>query len=216
MDLRFDREIALKAALRLLNEVGIDKLTMRALGNAINVQAPSLYYYFPSKQALLDAMADAIVQPAMDVIAADSELNTVVLEVGRRFRNALLQYRDGAKVFAGSYAVTPGVLKLSDTLLAAFLKSGFDETAATHSTFNLLYYVLGFVLEEQAFAQRYGDAVSENSQMQVRREFRDLMAKGYPAIDRSLEAILNIDFDKRFDFGLATHLNGFKAMLNEV
>ena len=54
------QELIVRAALTLLDEVGLEGLTMRRLATALKIQAPSLYWHFPNKQALLDGMADAI------------------------------------------------------------------------------------------------------------------------------------------------------------
>ena len=54
------QEVIVRAALTLLDEVGLEGLTMRRLATALKIQAPSLYWHFPNKQALLDGMADAI------------------------------------------------------------------------------------------------------------------------------------------------------------
>ncbi len=50
------REEILEAARKLVQEEGIKGLTMRALGRAVGVTAPTLYDYFPSKEAVLDAL----------------------------------------------------------------------------------------------------------------------------------------------------------------
>src|SRR5262245_29540883 len=50
------RQDILDAARRLVQEEGIRGLTMRALGRAVGVTAPTLYDYFPSKEAVLDAL----------------------------------------------------------------------------------------------------------------------------------------------------------------
>jgi TetR/AcrR family tetracycline transcriptional repressor len=57
------QEVIVRAALTLLDEVGLEGLTMRRLATALKIQAPSLYWHFPNKQALLDGMADAIFAP---------------------------------------------------------------------------------------------------------------------------------------------------------
>jgi AcrR family transcriptional regulator len=50
----------LDAAWRQVDEVGIGELSLRRLAEAVGMRAPSLYVYFPSKDALYDALfADA-------------------------------------------------------------------------------------------------------------------------------------------------------------
>ncbi len=55
-------ERVVEAALRLADEHGLEALTMRRLGTALGVEAMSLYRHVASKEALLDALADAIVR----------------------------------------------------------------------------------------------------------------------------------------------------------
>ena len=50
------REEILQAARTLVQQEGIKGLTMRALGRAVGVTAPTLYDYFPAKEAVLDAL----------------------------------------------------------------------------------------------------------------------------------------------------------------
>ena len=50
------RERILTAARAVLLEVGIDGLTTAAVAEAADISAPTLYYYFPSLQVLVDAL----------------------------------------------------------------------------------------------------------------------------------------------------------------
>ena len=59
--MRIQREQVVAAAWALLDEAGLEGLTMRVLAKALSIQAPSLYWHFPGKQALLDAMADTLI-----------------------------------------------------------------------------------------------------------------------------------------------------------
>ena len=46
---KIERDTVVTTALELLDEVGIDGLTMRRLAQALDVQAPSLYWHFANK-----------------------------------------------------------------------------------------------------------------------------------------------------------------------
>ena len=67
-----DRRRVADTALRLLNEVGLEGLTLRAIARELNVKAPALYWHFKDKQALLDEMATEMYRR----IAADAALDT--------------------------------------------------------------------------------------------------------------------------------------------
>src|SRR5579875_3593997 len=55
-----DREHVVRVALDLLDEVGLDELTMRRLADRLGVTAASLYWHVRDKDELLALLADAI------------------------------------------------------------------------------------------------------------------------------------------------------------
>ena len=97
---RLKRDDVLRAALDLLNEVGIDALSTRKLAEKLGVQSPTLYWHFKSKGALLDAMSAAIMLESRARFAPESHARWQdwVLADGCSFRQALLAYRDGARL----------------------------------------------------------------------------------------------------------------------
>ena len=76
----------------------------RKLAQALNIQAPSLYWHFNAKQALIDGMADALVENVARHCPSDQTWDEQVRHLALEFRQALLQRRDGARVFAGTSA----------------------------------------------------------------------------------------------------------------
>src|ERR1043165_9665391 len=101
---RLHRDDVLRAALDLLNEVGIDALSTRKLAERLGVQSPTLYWHFKSKGALLDAMSTAVMQHsrAPSLPGPDEHWREWLLADVRSFRRALLAFRDGARLHAGT------------------------------------------------------------------------------------------------------------------
>lgn len=64
--MKLDANVIGAAALELLDETGLDGLTMRKVASALNVQAPALYWHVKNKQELLDVMARAVFTAAVD------------------------------------------------------------------------------------------------------------------------------------------------------
>ena len=56
-----DRRRILLAAIEFIDEKGLRKLTMRALGTRLGVEAMSLYHYVPSKDSLLDGVVETVI-----------------------------------------------------------------------------------------------------------------------------------------------------------
>lgn len=191
------------AAFDLLNHVGLDGLTMRALATRLNVQAPTLYWHVPSKQALLDHLANALVARAVSRIKTDDAPLTVLRSVAQELRSALLEKRDGARVFAGTYVIGEHVFKLSDIALEALLKSGVHRQDAVDHMFNLIHYVLGFTIEEQALDNRW---IAPDERSAVRKAFADFADERYPTLSLCTKEILEPDFDRRFTLGVNSFL----------
>jgi len=55
--MKVNREIVVAAGLNLLNEVGLEQLTLRRLAKKLKIQAPTLYWHFKSKQELINQQA---------------------------------------------------------------------------------------------------------------------------------------------------------------
>ncbi|HHU1358922.1 TPA: tetracycline resistance transcriptional repressor TetR(A), partial [Escherichia coli] len=93
----------IRAALDLLNEVGVDGLTTRKLAERLGVQQPALYWHFRNKRALLDALAEAMLAEnhTHSVPRADDDWRSFLIGNARSFRQALLACRDGARIHAG-------------------------------------------------------------------------------------------------------------------
>lgn len=202
-----DKKAVVATALTLLDDVGYDGLTMRVLAKALGVQAPTLYWHFPSKQDLLDQMADALVAPVVARVDPTAAPRELLCALAHNLRTALLSRRDGARVYAGTYVMGDNVFALADAALAAVLRCGLDEGAATDAMFNLIYYVLGFTIEEQGSSTRW-DPVDVEA---VRAQFTEVAGSRFPALSRCRDFIVTDNFDVRFDRGLEGFLASVRA-----
>ncbi|MEO1646597.1 MAG: helix-turn-helix domain-containing protein, partial [Chloroflexota bacterium] len=76
-------ELFLTTALQLAEEAGdVQKISLRQLGKALNVDPTAVYRYFPSKGALVDAMHKRIVSsllPEDDLLTGDWRERITVL-----------------------------------------------------------------------------------------------------------------------------------------
>lgn len=151
---RLNRDDVLRAALDLLNEVGIDALSTRRLADRLGVQSPTLYWHFKSKGALLDAMSAAIMQRsrAPSLPGPDEDWREWLLADGRSFRRALLAFRDGARLHAGT---RPGEAQREsiEARLRLLCAAGFEPGSATLLLMSVGRFVVGWVLEEQSMQQ---------------------------------------------------------------
>src|SRR5215469_11608803 len=57
------RERLVEAALQLVNEEGLEGLSMRALADSLEVKAASLYWHVRDRRELLELLAESILEP---------------------------------------------------------------------------------------------------------------------------------------------------------
>ena len=151
-----------QAALDLLDETGMDGLTVRALASRLGVQAPALYWHVRNKQALLDEMATQIWRQVGDVMAGlpgDLPWRELMRTYAATVRKELLGRRDGAKAFSGTTLTDPEVVRRQEVTFARLVGQGFTLRQAARSLLLLHYFTIGACVEEQATAQaiRSGD-----------------------------------------------------------
>lgn len=106
---KLDKGTVIAAALELLNEVGMDNLTTRKLAERLKVQQPALYWHFQNKRALLDALAEAMLMErhTRSLPKEGEDWRVYLKENALSFRTALLSYRDGARIHAGTRPTEP-------------------------------------------------------------------------------------------------------------
>lgn len=156
-----DRQSILQQAFAALNEAGLEKLTLRRLAARLGVQAPAIYWHFRNKQDLLDEMATQVMRetveqrPALD---AQQNWRDWCIQLGQGLRGTLLAYRDGARMFSGTYLTDAALYGAMEKNLGRLVDSGFTLRQAVVALTSLYSYTIGFVIEEQATQPAPGEA----------------------------------------------------------
>ncbi|WIN00297.1 TetR/AcrR family transcriptional regulator [Actinoplanes oblitus] len=165
--MRLNRDQVLSAALDLLDEAGLDQLTMRRLSTALGVQNGATYWHFRSKQALLEAMADTLLTGVADTLltgvadarhTGEADLGEPepwderIARLAHRLRRALLSRRDGARLFSAAFFPLPNALAYGEAMIATLCQGGLTARDASWAADTLTYYVVGHTIEEQLAA----------------------------------------------------------------
>jgi AcrR family transcriptional regulator len=184
-------------------EHGLDALTMRRLAAAAEVTPGALYKHFRDQRDLRRALADSVFA-AIDLSDLDTVEPTVEQVIGcfQRMRAAMLSFRDGGRIVAGSYspfAATAALGATVRTLVAALALPGFDPGDIAYALRN---YTVGFVIEEQAYLA----LVASGEWDELVRD--PPLARAAAGAGSDAIAILRDSRDQRFRAGLEVILTG--------
>jgi len=150
--LRLTKERIIEEALQLLNEGGLQTVTLRKIAKKLNVYASALYWHFKNKDALVNEMAETIISTAfIEKVAKDEKVSweDLLTNMFVSLRKALLTYEDGARVVMN--AQTPNALaQLTEDAMYILINENITLHDARLMIHTAIRYTFGFVIEEQA------------------------------------------------------------------
>jgi AcrR family transcriptional regulator len=202
------RERVLRVALARADESGIASLSMRKLGEALGVEAMSLYNHVANKDDLLDGLVDLVYaeialpsgaqgwKPAMRTRAVSA-------------RHALSRHRWAVGLMASRTAPGPATLRHHDAVIASLREAGFSIELTAHAFSVLDGYICGFVLQEAGLPVDSAEQTAEVAQAMLARISRE----EYPHLtELTVEHILKpgYDYGDEFAFGLDLILEGLE------
>lgn len=136
------RELIVEAALGILDDYGLADLSMRRIGDALGVQAASIYWHYANKQSLLAGVSDAIL--AGQIAAPDA-----LAVWARDLRRVLLGHRDAAELVAATLAVGLGERTPDAAALPLLAAAGWSADQAESAARAITHFILGHVMTEQ-------------------------------------------------------------------
>lgn len=150
------RDDVIHTAIQLLQEVGLDGLTLRRLATELGISAPTLYWHVKDKRELLDLMAEEMVRTArekMPPFPLDLPWDEKIAEGMRRQYEAIIAWRDGARVVAGNRP-TEAALPQIERFLKIWVEAGFPPNEALAYILTFGDFITGCALEHQAEIER--------------------------------------------------------------
>ncbi len=156
---KIDRKMIVRAALKLLDQAGLEHLTLRRLASELKIQAPTLYWHFKSKEALVDEMATTILEEGVSEMLPTRKSappKSWGRAYGHGLRKVLLSHRDGARVVAGSRFTNTVYMETMEAIGRRLIECGLSlrETVVLLST--IYSFAVAFVTEEQAVYPKPG------------------------------------------------------------
>jgi TetR/AcrR family transcriptional regulator, tetracycline repressor protein len=120
------REVILSAAEKVIDTEGLTAVSMRRVGEALGVEAMSLYNHVPNKAALLDGVYERIIERVEPAPKKARTWMAHALHQGRAFRLVLAAHPNAIPLFASRPATTHASLLRLEQSLAALREGGLD------------------------------------------------------------------------------------------
>ncbi len=201
------RDRVLAAALALVDQHGLEALTMRSLGESLSVEAMSLYRYCPSKADLHAGIADRVLgeivfRPANRGWRAD--LGNAM----RAFWRVLVQHPNAVPLMLTTPLDTPRGRSAGEGMVRLISRAGFAPPDA-HRIFRMLQaFALGTALMLRASRPENRTPATESRAPSAERR-----APGtpYPLLRAALSGPAPIDLEADFEVGLELQLDGIEA-----
>src|ERR1700733_4364603 len=136
---------------------------MRKLGEAVGVEAMSLYNHVANKDDLLDGMID-LVFGEIDLPPDDGSWKIAMRQRANSVRTALTRHRWAIGLMESRSSPGPATLRHHDAVLGCLRDAGFPVALAAHAYAVLDSYIYGFALQEASLPFDTGDETAELAQ----------------------------------------------------
>jgi TetR/AcrR family tetracycline transcriptional repressor len=188
-------EMILAESLRLLDEDGIDGFSLPKLGRALGADQTAVYRHFASKDDIVLALADRLIEEAMTGFEPQECWVGTLTEMARRLRRTYLAHPAAASISAYRTTQGPAEIRTVDVIIGAMLSAGFEGAEAA-----LMYRVVGdFALSWAGFEASFralDERLQENDRAAWTRAYLAVRRAEHPNIWQVRTELPEVDDDE--------------------
>ena len=202
------RDLIVATALRLLDQDGLDGVSMRRVAEELGTGAASLYAHVANKEELLDLVHDQVMAeitvPEPDPEHWQEQLREVVM----RSYDVYQQHRDVAGISLGTIPTGPNALRIAEGMLSIMLAGGVPPRVAGWMLDRLALYIASDAYEASVVHKRHQasgkplDEFLNDYYEQLESFYRSLPRDRFPLLVEHLDDVMGGDGRERFAFGL--------------
>jgi TetR/AcrR family tetracycline transcriptional repressor len=145
---KLDQTAIVDAAFNVLNEDGLEGLSLRRVAEELGVQAPALYWHVHNKAELLSLMAATFSAAANRANLEGKPWRERLILSARARRQAMLKRRDSARVCVMAHPLK-GEAEAAPQLTAPLMAAGLTPQQALSYQAAVIAYTVGWVAYEQ-------------------------------------------------------------------
>jgi AcrR family transcriptional regulator len=153
------RDIVRREALRLIDKGGLEEFSTRKLGRALGCEAMAIYWYYPSKDALLDDVVDLLVSRIGESLVAAETTDWVdaFRRVARAYRAIAHKHPKAFPLLATRRFATPGAYAFLEQLFTLTHDQGIPDRTTARFFRAVSGYCSGVALDELGGAREGSD-----------------------------------------------------------
>lgn len=147
------RTLVLSTALAIIDEEGVEGLSMRRLGKALSRNPMTLYRYAANKAALLDGVVEKMLEELV-IEPSDDDWREQLCSVAYEYRRLALDHPNVVPLLVTRPLSTPlglrppGTLRYLEAILDLLIRAGFSAEDALHTFRAIFGFLNGHILNE--------------------------------------------------------------------
>jgi TetR/AcrR family transcriptional regulator, tetracycline repressor protein len=191
------RERIVDAAIALIDDSGIEHMSMRRIGAALGVDAKAIYYHVPNRAALYDSIADRILGSVVLPAASAEGPEETIVAAYLSYLEALMVHPRAIPLLGSRPLRSTASLRPVEALLGVLYDAGLEPTHALLTLDSLGYFVMGFA-QAKAAALSGSDYVADSDSSRL----HDLAVDEFPNMTRLTREGRFLGFDSEFTHGI--------------
>ena len=203
-------EMIVGASLRLLDAQGSVGFSLPKLGKALGADPTAVYRHFASKDDLVLAIADRLIEEAMEGLVVQPCWIDTITEMTRRLRATYLAHPAAAALSASRTTQRPAEMQIVNVLIGAVLQAGFEGLDAATTYRALGDFSLAWAGGEAAFLA-LDPALQQADRAAWTRAYLAVDKAEHPNIWRVRDDLADVTDDGIFDTILMLVLEGLQA-----
>jgi len=144
------RAAIVDAAIAVLNDVGLEQVSLRKVAERLGVKAPSLYWYVEDKAALHALMSETVFRSCLDAMPECSDWREWLCAYGRALWEAQLSLRDAAKLIIIGGVHEERLRSLANEIADKLAQFGIEKQTATVMQSSVQALVTGWAAFQQS------------------------------------------------------------------
>ncbi len=216
---QLSQELIIETGLRILDEEGLDALTMRRVAQELDTGPASLYAHVANKEELIELIYEKVIEEVRLPEDAGAPWQDRLRALAWESRRVLTAHADIARAALANVPTGPNSLRLAEYMFKLLIEAGLTPKAASLAMDRLSLYIAGDTFEGSLhFARQRASGWSVEEYLreyfgQVETYLRQLPPDRFPTIAAHVDDLLEGGDEERFDFGLDLIIAGIEARL---